>query len=64
MKLLTSNVWRHLAAQIGTLVLLGAVAGLAKVDWSSLGVYAPAAQMGAALIASLVNEVLGTAPKE
>ena len=62
-KFITSNVLRHLAAQIGVAVLMAGVAALTKVDYSSLGAYAPAAQMAAAMIVSIVNEVLGTAPK-
>jgi hypothetical protein len=61
-KLLTWNVGRHLLAQIGTAVAVAAAAGLARVDYSSLGLYAPAAQGAAALIVTLVNEALGTAP--
>jgi hypothetical protein len=62
--LITGNVLRHLAIQIGTAAAVAAVAALAKVDYSSLGIYAPAAQMGAALAASIVNEALGTAPSK
>ncbi len=62
-KLITGNVLRHLGLQILTAIVVAAVAALAKVDYSSLGVYAPAAQMAAAMIASIVNEALGTAPK-
>lgn len=60
--LITGNVLRHLALQIGTAAAVAAVAALAKVDYSALGVYAPAAQMAAAMVASIVNEALGTAP--
>ncbi|MFZ1964107.1 MAG: hypothetical protein WAU78_11700 [Roseiarcus sp.] len=60
---LTANVARHLAWQIGAAALTGAVAAIARVDYSSVGVYAPAAQMAAALIGAIVNEALGTAPK-
>ena len=62
--LTTGNVIRHLAIQIGTAAVVAAVAALAKVDYASLGVYAPAAQMGAALVASIVNEALGAAPSK
>ncbi len=34
-----------------------------KVDYSALGAYAPMAQGAAALLASIVNEALGAAPK-
>ena len=60
---ITGNVLRHLAAQAGTVALLAAVAAVAKVDYSSLGAYAPMAQMAAAFLASMLNEALGTAPK-
>lgn len=63
MSLITANVWRHLAAQAGAAIAVAGAAALAKVDYSSMGVYAPAAQMAAALAASVVNEALGTAPK-
>ena len=58
-----SNVnWKeialHLATQIGTVVALGAVASLTKVDWSVLGGYAPAAQAAVAMVTSIVNQAL------
>lgn len=62
--LITGNVLRHLALQIGTAAVVAVVAALAKVDYSALGIYAPAAQMAAALVASIVNEALGTAPSK
>ena len=61
--LITANVLRHLAWQIGTAVVVAAIAAVAKVDYSSLGVYAPLAQMAAATVASIVNEAIGSAPK-
>jgi hypothetical protein len=63
MSLVTANVWRHLAVQVGVAVAVAGAAALAKVDYSSLGIYAPAAQMAAALIASVLNEALGSAPR-
>lgn len=62
MNLITANVLRHLGWQIVAAVLTAAVAAIAKVDYSSLGVYAPLAQSVAALIGSIVNEALGAAP--
>ncbi len=61
--LVTGNVLRHLLAQMGAFALMGAAAYLAKVDYSALGAYAPMAQGAAALLASIVNEALGAAPK-
>jgi len=63
MNLITANVLRHLAWQVGTAALVAALAAVAKVDYSSLGVYAPLAQMAAATLASIVNEAIGKAPK-
>lgn len=63
MNLITANMLRHLAWQIVAAVLTAGCAALLKVDYSSLGVYAPMAQCGAALIGSMVNEWLGAAPK-
>jgi hypothetical protein len=63
MNLITANVLRHLGWQIGTAVVVAALAALAKVDYSSLGLYAPLAQSVAALVASAINEAIGTAPK-
>ena len=60
---ITGNVLRHLAAQILVVGGLAAAAAVAKVDYSSLGAYAPMAQMAAAFLASMLNEALGTAPK-
>ena len=62
MNLLTGNVWRHMLAQVGVAVAMGATAALLKVDYSSLGVYAPAAQMAATMFVSIMNEALGSAP--
>jgi len=64
MNLITANVLRHLAWQIAAAVITAAVAAVANVDYSSLGVYAPLAQSVAALIGSIVNEALGAAPKK
>lgn len=61
-KVITWNVGRHLLAQIGVAVAVAAVGALSHVDYSALGVYAPAAQMAAAMVMSIVNELLGTAP--
>lgn len=65
--LITSNVLRHLGAQIAAAVLVGALAALNKVDLSSLGVYAPLAASFVATVVSvgtsMVNEYLGTAPQ-
>lgn len=67
MKLVTWNVVRHLLIQIGAAAALGAIAALAKVDWSALGGYAPlvASLVGtiAAIATAAINEALGTAPK-
>lgn len=63
LKYLTGNVFRHIAGQIATAAVVGAIAAVAKIDYSSLGVYAPLAQMAAATAMSIVNEKLGTAPK-
>jgi hypothetical protein len=63
MNLVTGNVLRHLAWQIAAAVLTAAVAAIAKVDYSSLGIYAPLAQSAAALIGSIANEAIGAAPK-
>jgi hypothetical protein len=63
MNLITANVLRHLAWQIGTGALVAAIAYVAKADYSTLGVYAPLAQSAAALLASVVNEAIGAAPK-
>jgi hypothetical protein len=63
MNLITANVLRHLAWQIGAAVLTAAVAAIAKVDYSSLGLYAPLAQSAAAILGSVVNEAIGAAPK-
>jgi hypothetical protein len=64
MNLITANVLRHLAWQIAAAALTAAVAAIAEVDYSSLGVYAPLAQSAAALIGSIVNEAIGAAPKK
>jgi hypothetical protein len=64
MTFVTANVLRHLAWQIAAAAITAAVAAIAKVDYSSLGVYAPLAQSGAALIGSMVNEAIGAAPKK
>jgi hypothetical protein len=61
--LITANVLRHLAWQIAAAALTAAAAAIAKVDYSSLGVYAPLAQSAAALIGSMVNEAIGAAPR-
>ena len=63
MNLITANVLRHLGAQVATAAMVGAIAAVAKVDYSSLGVYAPLAQMAAATAVSIVNEAIGAAPK-
>ncbi len=63
MKLITANVLRHLAWQVGAAALAAAVAAIAQADYSSLGLYAPMAQSAAALICSMVNEAIGAAPK-
>jgi len=63
MKYITANVLRHLAWQVGVAAITGAVAYVAKVDYSSLGVYAPLAQSAAALLCSGINEAIGAAPK-
>jgi len=62
MKFITANVLRHVAWQVGAAALTGAVAYVAKVDYSSLGLYAPMAQSAAALLGSIVNEAIGAAP--
>ena len=64
MNLITANVLRHLAWQIGTAAAVAALAAVAKVDYSSLGVYAPLAQSAAALLGSVVNEAIGAAPRK
>ncbi|MGA2495271.1 MAG: hypothetical protein ABSF67_20405 [Roseiarcus sp.] len=64
MNLITANVLRHLAWQIAAAAITGAVAYVAKVDYSTLGVYAPLAQSAAALLGSVVNEAIGAAPKK
>jgi hypothetical protein len=64
MNLVTANVLRHLAWQIAAAAATAAVAAIAKVDYSSLGVYAPLAQSAAALVGSIVNEAIGAAPKK
>jgi hypothetical protein len=61
--LITANVLRHLGWQILAAVATAGVAAFARVDYSSLGIYAPMAQCAAALIGSIVNEALGAAPK-
>lgn len=63
MKLITANVLRHLGWQIAAAALTAAVAAIANVDYSSLGLYAPMAQSAAALLGSVVNEAIGAAPK-
>jgi hypothetical protein len=63
MNLITANVLRHLAWQTGTAAVVAALAAIGHVDYSSLGVYAPLAQMAAATAASIVNEAIGAAPK-
>jgi hypothetical protein len=63
LKYLTGNVVRHIVGQIATAAVVGAVTYVAKVDYSSLGVWAPAAQMAAATAVSIVNEAIGAAPK-
>jgi hypothetical protein len=64
MNLITWNVARHLLVQVATAAAVGAIAAIAKVDYSSLGVYAPLAQMAAATAVSIVNEAIGAAPKK
>ena len=61
--LLTGNVARHLAWQVGAAFVTAGVAALMHVDYSSLGAWAPIAQMCAALAGAIVNEALGSAPK-
>jgi hypothetical protein len=63
MNLITANVLRHLGWQIVAAVATAGCAALLKVDYSSLGMYAPMAQCAAALIGSVVNEAIGAAPK-
>ena len=63
MNLITANVLRHLGWQIVAAAATGAVAAVAHVDYSGLGLYAPMAQAAAALLGSVVNEALGAAPK-
>lgn len=63
MKFITANVLRHLAWQVVAAAITGAIAYIAKVDYSSLGLYAPMAQSAAALLGSIVNEAIGSAPK-
>ena len=63
MNLITANVLRHLAWQVAAAALTAAVAAIAKVDYSSLGFYAPLAQSAAALLGSMVNEALAR-PRE
>ncbi len=63
MNLITANVLRHLAWQIAAAALTAAVAAIAEVDYSSLGIYAPLAQSAAALIGAIANEAIGVAPK-
>lgn len=63
MNLITANVARHLAWQIGAAALTAAIAAVAQADYSTLGVYAPLAQSAAALLGSVVNEAIGAAPK-
>lgn len=63
---LTWNVIRHLLAQVAGAAAIGAVTAIAHVDWSSLGQFGPLIAMGmstvVAIVTSLVNEALGTAP--
>ena len=61
--MLTVNVLRHFAIQIGTGAALALCAYFAHADYSALGPYAALAQTVAALATSMLNEALGTAPK-
>jgi hypothetical protein len=61
--LITANVLRHLGWQIAAAALTASIAAVAKVDYGSLGVYAPLAQSVAAILGSVVNEAMGAAPK-
>ncbi len=61
--MISANVLRHLAAQLGVGALVAVLTYLAKADYSSLGGYAPAAQGIAAVVMSVVNEAIGSAPK-
>lgn len=61
--MITGNVLRHFAWQFGTGAAVTLVAYAMHADYSSLGLYAGAAQAAAALVGSMVNELLGTAPK-
>ncbi|MGO4872765.1 MAG: hypothetical protein ACLPGW_19535 [Roseiarcus sp.] len=63
LKYVTGNVVRHIAGQVAMAAAVGAVTYVAKVDYSSLGIYAPLAQMAAATAVSIVNEAIGAAPK-
>jgi hypothetical protein len=61
--LITANVLRHLGWQIAAAALTASIAAVAKVDYASLGVYAPLAQSVAAILGAMVNEAMGVAPK-
>ncbi len=61
--MITANVLRHLAAQLGVGALVAALTYLARADYASLGAYAPAAQGFAAVLVSIANEAVGSAPK-
>jgi hypothetical protein len=58
---ITKEVLTHVAAQVAAAALTGAVIAISKVDFSSLGVYAPlvvaAVQGVAATVTAIAHEI-------
>jgi hypothetical protein len=61
--MITTNVLRHLVAQLSVGAVVAVLTYLTKADYGSLGAYAPAAQGFAAVLVSIANEAVGSAPK-
>jgi uncharacterized membrane protein YfcA len=56
---MTQDFWRHLGVGVATAAATAVVATLGHYDWSQLGVYAPAAQLGAQILTETYNQYVG-----
>lgn len=61
--LITSNVLRHLAAQVAVGAAFALLDYFGHVDWSALGPYAVLAQGLVATVTAVAHEAMGSAPK-
>jgi hypothetical protein len=50
------DFWRHLGVGLATAAGTAIIATLGHYDWSQLGAYAPAAQLGAQILTEAYNQ--------